>query len=250
MISLPPTPLPGTRPLALVPPLPRMSTQISLRSFLSRFSRAVPVSFAFEQHEMKWHVILGTALLLLQQGCACTRIVDRLGETRINVSQPRCVYLMSDGSLVAEASLRHERRKDQALVREDPRYFHISASTLTTQLAHANSRGEVSIALTRVNTTMHPDTINRCAQDMIVFPVQEAVMGTYTNKHGPTGVIVPYDASGRHYRVEVDRSFFFAPTYKSFGYRSLSYLLYVPAVIIDTLTFPVQAATWRYGPGP
>ncbi|MCO6400872.1 MAG: hypothetical protein J5I99_06580, partial [Verrucomicrobia bacterium] len=35
-----------TRPPALVPPLPRFSTQIALRSFSSRFSCAVPVSFA------------------------------------------------------------------------------------------------------------------------------------------------------------------------------------------------------------
>ena len=98
---------------------------------------------------MKWKTIIVPVLMLVQAGCACTRMVDRMGETRINVSQPRCVHLMSDGSLVADASLRHERARGNALVREDLRYFVVSSATVTTELARANSRGEVSIALTR-----------------------------------------------------------------------------------------------------
>ena len=202
---------------------------------------------------MKWKSTIVSVLMLFQAGCACTRMVDQLGETRINVSQPTCVHLMSDGSIVAEASLRHERAKDQALVREDPRYFLISPSILTNELARANIRGQVSVALTRKTAAMHPDTLNRCDPKEIAFPIGTEIIGTYTNKHGPTsnfGVVIPYDAAGRHYQVEVDRSFFFGPTYKPPGYKALSYLLYVPAVVIDTVTFPIQATTWHYGPGP
>ena len=194
-----------------------------------------------------------TILAVLQTGCACTHMVNRLGETRINLSQPRCVHLMSDGSMVAESTLRHERAKDQALVREDPRYFVISASCLSNELGRANSRGEISVALTRNNTTMYPDTLEACSPQLITFPVDGPIEGSYTNEHGPTsnfGDYVPYNISNRVYRVEVRRSYSYGPTYKPFGYKWLSFLLYGPAFVIDTITFPIQAATWHYGPGP
>jgi hypothetical protein len=126
---------------------------------------------------MKWKIIIVPVLMLVQAGCACTRMVDRMGETRINVSQPRCVHMMSDGSMVAEASLRHERARGNVLVREDPRYFVVSTATVTTELARANSRGEVSIALTRKNSTMHPNTLSRCAPELS-FPVEGTITST------------------------------------------------------------------------